>query len=99
VGFERNSDDPTKVILESGDEVILTVNSQSTHFAGNWKWETEDKKWISWKGQTPADFGFTGIHTTKADAADGIIYDLSGRKVTQPQKGIFINNGKKVIIK
>ena len=99
VGFERNSDDPTKVILESGDEVILTVNSQSTHFAGNWKWETEDKKWISWKGQTPADFGFTGINATKADAADGIIYDLSGRKVTQPAKGLYIQDGKKYIAK
>ena len=31
---------------------------------------------------------------------DGLIYDLSGRRVTgQPQKGIYVKNGKKVVIK
>ena len=99
VGFERNSDDPTKVVLEAADEVILKVNSKDTHFGGNWQWETTDKKWISWQGKTPADFGFSSginaINTTMDN--DGVIYDLSGRKVTQPQKGIYIQNGKKII--
>ena len=30
---------------------------------------------------------------------DGVIYDLSGRRVENPTKGIFIMNGKKVVIK
>lgn len=30
---------------------------------------------------------------------DGIYYDLSGRRVSQPTKGLYILNGKKVIIK
>ncbi len=36
----------------------------------------------------------------KIDNSDGTIYDLSGRIVTgQPQKGIYVKNGKKVVIK
>jgi hypothetical protein len=33
------------------------------------------------------------------DVAPVIIYDLQGRRVTTPTKGIFIVNGKKVVIK
>lgn len=35
----------------------------------------------------------------RSDKKDGQYYDLSGRKVIQPQKGVFIQNGKKVIVK
>ena len=31
--------------------------------------------------------------------ANGDIFDLQGRKVTAPAKGIYIKNGKKIIIK
>ena len=46
----------------------------------------------------------TGIEAVKTDAktsdqGDSTWYDLSGRKATAPQKGIYINNGKKVIIR
>lgn len=46
----------------------------------------------------------TGIETVKANAetlrpSDDTWYDLSGRKVTAMQKGIYINNGKKIIVK
>ncbi|MDY6438143.1 MAG: hypothetical protein SPK85_03395 [Prevotella sp.] len=43
----------------------------------------------------------TGISTVKmaADSKDGEWYDLSGRRVGQPAKGIFVKNGKKIVIK
>ncbi len=42
--------------------------------------------------------GPTGMEETVNDAAgeDGVIYDLSGRVVKSPQRGIYIRNGKKV---
>ena len=39
----------------------------------------------------------TGIRPTKAVQTEGDIYDLSGRRVQNPQKGIFIRNGKKFV--
>ena len=47
------------------------------------------------------DFGSTtgigGLNTDNSKALE--IYDLSGRRVTKPGKGLYIVNGKKVIIK
>ena len=51
------------------------------------------------------DFGdgeSTGIHSIESNGkvADDAIYTLDGRRVSQPtQKGIYIQNGKKFIIK
>ena len=41
----------------------------------------------------------TGINTVKTDNqdSDNTIYDLMGRKVTNPGRGIYIQNGKKVV--
>lgn len=36
---------------------------------------------------------------TEQGADDGIYYDLQGRKVMNPQKGVYIHQGKKVMIK
>ena len=44
--------------------------------------------------------GGTGIQgVVKATIDDGIIYNLAGQRVNNPQKGIYIKNGKKIIIK
>lgn len=101
-GFERNSDDNCTVILDSKDEIYLQVNSKSNHFGGNWNWETADKKWISWQGKKIADYEnhTAGIaETMKSQSQDGTIYNLKGQRVNQPQKGIYIKNGKKIVTK
>lgn len=41
----------------------------------------------------------TGIHAAKAYASASQTYDLQGRKLSQPHKGIVIRNGKKYITK
>ena len=42
----------------------------------------------------------TGINTVKGnDNADKTFYTLSGQKTVNPQKGVYIHNGKKIIIK
>ncbi len=48
------------------------------------------------------DEGTTGIGATLNDNGEMIndkVYDLSGRRVAQPTKGIYIINGKKVVVK
>ena len=46
----------------------------------------------------------TGIHEPKDDGRtvekrNDAFYDLQGRRVAVPQKGVYIHNGKKVVIK
>ena len=48
------------------------------------------------------DGGTTGIETienSKNSTDDGVYYDLQGRRVENPTRGIYIVNGKKVVIK
>lgn len=54
--------------------------------------------------EAPAQFNFgfditDGITSVKMNANDGAIYDMQGRRVSQPAKGIYIVNGKKVAVK
>ena len=42
----------------------------------------------------------TGITIVNADGSkQDVFYDLSGRQVTNPQRGIYIKNGKKIFVK
>lgn len=45
--------------------------------------------------------GATAIKTVKSETAaeDGVYYNLQGQRVDNPTKGLFIHNGKKVILK
>ena len=47
-----------------------------------------------WKPLDPA-----GIKTVKANVEDGAYYNLAGQKVANPEKGVFIHNGKKIVKK
>ena len=43
---------------------------------------------------------YTGISNANVETkADGRIYDLSGRQVTKPVRGLYIQNGKKFVVK
>ena len=42
--------------------------------------------------------GINGVNAAEKKF-DGAVYDLSGRKVAQPTRGLYIVNGKKVVIK
>ena len=41
----------------------------------------------------------TGIESIRLNGTDDAIYDLQGRKVMNPAKGLYIVNGKKVVVK
>jgi hypothetical protein len=43
--------------------------------------------------------GTTGIDAIRTEAENGNVYDLNGRQVKNPRKGLYIINGRKVIVK
>lgn len=45
------------------------------------------------------DFGGTAIENIPTETAEGVIYDLAGRRVEKATKGIYIMNGKKMLVK
>ena len=61
----------------------------------------------AWGGEFPTSVsaayvwkaGGTGIKTVNVKAENGAYYNLAGQEVANPTKGLFIHNGKKVILK
>lgn len=56
------------------------------------------------KGSTAAKFfgldgEATGINSVKTAKVDGAYYTLEGVKTTKPVKGLYIHNGKKIVVK
>ena len=54
-----------------------------------------------WSNFIISEMDFTGIDDVKAEngQVEGVYYDLSGRAVENPTSGVYIINGKKVLIK
>ena len=49
---------------------------------------------------TDSDPKPTGINAVEASVNDkGTIYDLNGRRIEQPTKGVYIKNGKKYVVR
>lgn len=93
VGFERNRTESTEVELAAKDEVYLTINGNDNHFYGHWTWETDDRNWISWQGET------TGIeHVAVAgNSVQQPVYNLRGQRLGGLQHGLNIVGGRKVL--
>lgn len=99
-GFQRNSDENCTVTLQSKDEVFLQVSSLDNNFWGNYAWESEAKDWITWGGGKYADFhDITGIKSLRTVTTDDAYYSLSGQRVEQPRRGLYIRNGKKIFVR
>ncbi len=52
---------------------------------------------LTWTPGSGDATGITSVETKKAD--DGAYYNLQGMRVAAPKKGIFIRNGKKMVLK
>lgn len=57
--------------------------------------EAENKYEHDFTGKRAKPTGIDGITTDKR--TDDVVYDLSGRRMTNPGKGVYIINGKKVL--
>jgi hypothetical protein len=55
----------------------------------------------AWGCEVSSESTPTGIQSIKvfASETDGAIYNLSGQRVSSPSKGIYIQNGKKIILR
>ena len=79
-------------------DITSSTSSMSSSTEGNGASAPGSKLWI-----TELQFAneVTGIQdiSSEGPAASSPTYDLSGRRVAQPTKGLFIVNGKKVVVK
>ena len=93
---ENIGNDRLLTVTVTGMDVYYAVVSETTKedYQANEKDPyVEDKQ----SGQFPWDTGITEMKAKELNSQ--AYYDLQGRRVAEPTKGIFIQNGKKLIIK
>ncbi len=112
--LEANEADVTKNRLKVSDGTSafgdgIYVLANKTNGVGFYPWTSNSslsagKVYLEITGGNARDFfGFgaetTGIERLQNDADAQVVFDLQGRSVKQPAKGLYIVNGKKVVIK
>ena len=102
VGIYKSAEGAEALVVRPTDPASMIFRADEWHLAvstGNWGQRGNDL------GVLQAKFaGFeeevTGISNVSTESvSDNGYYTLQGVKVAQPQKGVYVKNGKKVIIK
>lgn len=83
------------------------VLANKSHGVGFYKWAggslTSGKVYLQGTSSARDFLGFgdaTGIDAVKAQTIESqVVYNLAGQRVAQPTKGLYIVNGKKIVIK
>ena len=92
VGFEQAALVVTEPITTNGTYILEIPDGYFTDINGR------DVKGVTLKYTVKNDGGTNGIEQV-TDNANCTVYDLMGRKVETPTRGIYIINGKKTILK
>lgn len=79
--------------LKDGDEVVIQGNLQKYEKYGAITPELKNSFVISINGVSAS------ISNVKNEAAKGVIYNMAGQRVMNAQKGLYIMNGKKYLVK
>lgn len=84
-----------------GNRLIVTITDAigARIFAANGAASWDDLEFIPWHGSTPEQAAANVQGITILSDSNGTIYDLLGRRVVKPLKGIYVKDGKKIIIK
>ena len=91
--------DPGFADAAKGDFTLSTTSAQYTNQTGDPRWFDGTGKALAIEGSGSG--AITGIEAVKEakTAEDGAWYTIQGQRVAQPTKGLYIHNGKKVVIK
>ena len=99
---ERTGDTESTAVVDN----VFTINANGTYtFAPNRAINVHSIKIAPADGGAAArdffaiDGQTTGISAARQAQADGHVYDLQGRRVSQPRSGLYIVNGKKYIVR
>ena len=91
--------DITRVLASFSEDSPNAIGAGRYGFGGEFTYaptlnlDVSDTYWAL----TPIDPD--GIGTPLEDKAEGPVYDLQGRRVSNPKKGIYIKDGRKVVVK
>lgn len=93
--------DYTNFILADGTHGVnfYAISSTGNISGGKAYLQLPTSEISSSRGFTLVEDGKTAIRNNNTDSQEAVFYDLQGRRVSRPVKGLYIVNGKKVLVK
>ena len=92
----ESTGDADEPVEESIAGVVTFADAENGDFTQTLTTTAGDPRWIG--GGSGAITGIEAVKEAKT-AEDGAWYTIQGQRVAQPTKGLYIHNGKKVVIK
>ena len=86
-----------KVLNDANEQNVITTAQVAAAKAKGWKvyaWDASNYEWIEYDGDTS---GIDAIE--KNQSAETPVYNLNGQRVNVPVNGVYIKNGRKVLVK
>lgn len=91
-----------KATFSDGDRLYISLSEKNLEkiYASNGAASIGELSFITWHGTTPEKIaaGIDERVVVKKDTST-VFYNLNGQRVEHPSKGIYIQNGKKILVK
>ena len=88
------------VIYNENEGNVMTTTQVAAAKAKGWKPKYYDgTDWKEYAGSDPTAIESIESDATASKNGSDVYFDLSGRRVMAPQKGIYVKNGQKVVVK
>ena len=94
------SDASLYVIYNENEGNVMTTTQVAAAKEKGWKPKYYDgTDWQEYAGSDPTAIEGIESDTSASKNGSDVYFDLSGRRVTAPTKGVYVKNGKKVVVK
>ena len=83
-----------RVVYYENEQNVMTTTQVTAAKAKGWNVYYFDGSWKEYAGEDPDGIGNVNENDNFND-----VYDLSGKRIASPRKGVNIINGRKVLVK
>lgn len=88
------------VIYNENEGNVMTTTQVAAAKAKDWTpYYYDGTDWKEYAGSDPTAIESIESDATASKNGSDVYFDLSGRRVTTPTKGVYVKNGKKVVVK
>jgi len=96
---DYNVAEPTRIFIYAADDEVMPSRGMGHEQEPTAYANTNSVKLYAISVKPGEGTGISAINSDKLIDGHDVYFDLSGRRVMAPQKGVYVKNGKKVVVK
>ena len=96
---DYNVAEPTRIFIYAADDEVMPSRGMGHEQEPTAYANTNSVKLYAISVKPGEGTGISAINSDKLIDGHDVYFDLSGRRVMTPQKGVYVKNGKKVVVK